>query len=149
MARDATRRSVQCYHCAHRFAVGAKAISLPCPACHRHLHVDDVTVRNAHGVTRVQTCGRVLVERRGRLIARLIQAHEGLVVHGVLDGNVISGGPVVLASSARWKGDCRAPRLVVEPGAEIHGGWFCIGDHHATDPALDTTAVDAAATAPP
>lgn len=101
-------------------------MSTSCPKCYKAVVVEDVVIRTAHAVRKVQTCGRVLVEPKGRLIAQSIEAQQGVEVMGVLEGNVTSGGPVRIGPKAQWKGDCRAPTLVVELGAQIARGFFVV-----------------------
>jgi cytoskeletal protein CcmA (bactofilin family) len=59
-------------------------------------------------------------------MARQVEAHGGVSVQGVLEANVVSEGAVEIGSRAEWKGDCRAPVIVVEAGARIAGGYFSV-----------------------
>ena len=45
---------------------------------------------------------------------------------GSLDAKSVVSGPVLLGPKSRWKGDLTAPRLYIEPGATIEGGFFRI-----------------------
>jgi hypothetical protein len=99
-----------------------------CPRCAKALRVEDVVVKSVEAVRRLQTCGRVVVTKKGRVIAQLVEAHDGVDVQGILEANVLSGGPVRIAAGAQWKGDCRAPALAVEPGGRIAGGYFVVPD---------------------
>lgn len=101
-------------------------MSTSCPKCYKAVVVEDVVIKTAHAVRKVQTCGRVIVEARGRLIASSIEAQMGVEVFGVLEGNVTSGGTVRIGPKASWKGDCKAPALSVELGAQIARGHFLI-----------------------
>src|SRR5262245_24070550 len=127
-AREAAPRVVVCYHCKKRLEVGAKAITLPCPFCHQTLTIGDVIVNTLKAVRKLQTCGRVVVERRGRVTADLVEAQGGVDVDGVMEANVVSGGPVRIGAKAQWKGDCRAPSLLAELGCTIARGYFVIPD---------------------
>lgn len=120
-------RLVQCYLCRHRFEVGCRAESTACPQCGRAVIVGDVNVRQLKPVTSVKTCGRVVVHRKGRVIARTVEAHGGIEVRGALDAKVVSGGPVFIGPKARWKGDCNAPSVIIKPGAKITG-FFAVAD---------------------
>lgn len=130
--KNASARKVQCYHCRETFAVGARAMTMTCPKCFKRVQIQDVVIKNAHGVKKLQTCGKVVVEKKGRVIADLVEAHEGIEVRGILQAAVLSGGAVVLRAKAEWKGDCRAPSMLIEPGASIRGGFFQIADRSAT-----------------
>lgn len=124
MARKTAPRTVQCYLCGHRFEVGPRAMTTSCPACFKPLRVDDVVVKTLEQVRKLQTCGRIVVQRRGRVCAQFVQAQEGVEVDGVMEAKVVSRGPVRIGPKATWKGDCRAPTLSVESGGTIVGGYF-------------------------
>ena len=109
-------------------------MSTSCPDCHQPVIVQDVIVTGLKTTSRLQTCGRVVVKKRGRVIAGLIEAQKGVEVLGALNGNVISGGPVVIGPKGRWRGDCRAPTLEVQLGARIENGFFQIPDLNLLDP---------------
>jgi len=128
MAAPAKPRSVGilCYHCGHSFSVAAKAASSSCPGCNRRVVVEDVVIKQLTPVSRVQTCGRLVVRRKGSVIAELVQALGGVEVLGSLDARVESGGPVIIGPAARWKGDCRAPSLDIREGARIEAGEFAV-----------------------
>lgn len=128
MAKAAPKRTVQCYHCRHRFDVGTRAMTTSCPRCSKSLRVENVIVKSVEAVRRLQTCGRITVTKRGRVIAQLVEAHDGVEVEGVMEANVLSGGPVRIGAKAQWKGDCRAPSLSVELGGRIAAGYFVIPD---------------------
>lgn len=119
---------VQCYLCRRRFEVGSKAMTVSCPGCHKPLLVQDVVVKTLQAVKKLQTCGRITVQKKGRIIAELVEAHEGLDVRGVIQANVICGAMVRLGPTAQWRGDCNAPAIRIDPGATIEGGLFTIPD---------------------
>lgn len=121
-------RVLRCYHCGHHFASSVRTVSTSCPKCSKPLSVEDVVIKTAHSVRKLQTCGRLQVAAKGLLIAPVIEAQEGVEVLGTLEGNVHSGGPVSIGPKAHWKGDCRAPSLRVELGAQIARGYFVIPD---------------------
>jgi|SRR5678815_402834 hypothetical protein len=128
MAKPSGTRTVQCYHCRHRFEVSRQTLTTVCPKCSKSLTVEDVVIKTAHGVRKIQTCGRLVVQKKGHVIAQLIEAHDGVEVEGILEGKVISGGPVRIGPKASWKGDCSAPTLEVELGGKIERGFFVIPD---------------------
>ena len=134
MATRGALIGVRCYHCHHLFEVGSKASSTACPACSQRLVVEDVVISRLTPVQRVQTCGRVVVRRKGSVIADLVQAQGGLEVLGSLDARVESEGPVIIGPAARWKGDCRAPSLTVEDGARIESGSFAVSGQAGLEP---------------
>lgn len=123
MARHSGPRTVQCYHCRHRFDVGGRAQSTSCPHCHKALIVADVIVDKLRGPLReIRTCGRVQVNKRGRLIAELIEAHGGIECLGIIESHrVVSGAAVTLGPKAQFKGDLQAPSLEIQLGARLYG----------------------------
>ncbi len=123
MAAKAGTHAVRCYHCAHPFEVGLRTASTNCPSCNKRVVVEDVVIKQLTPVSRVQTCGRLLVDKKGSVIAEFVHAQGGVEVLGSLDARVESGGPVVIGAGARWKGDCRAPSMAVRGGARIEGGF--------------------------
>jgi len=124
MAKAPSQRPVQCYHCRHRFDVGAMTQSTVCPACNKSLVVQDVVINTLKAVRKIQTCGKVIVQKKGHVIATLVEANEGVEVDGVMDGAVVTQGAVRLGKTAHWKGDCRAPSLAVELGCVVTSGYF-------------------------
>lgn len=103
-------------------------MTVSCPSCAKSLRVDDVVVKNVQSVTRLQTCGRVIVQRKGRVIARLVEAHAGVEVLGAIEADVVSGRMVRIGPKATWKGDCRCPAVRIDAGASILGGRFEVPD---------------------
>ena len=67
-----------------------------------------------------RTCGKIIVKKRGRLNSQFLEAHGGIECEGNIDaGEVISGGPVWIGKKGSYKGDLRAPSLIIESGAKI------------------------------
>lgn len=128
MAKAAPQRKVQCYHCRHRFEIPSRALSLSCPKCAKPLVIDDVIINNAHNVRKIQTCGKVIIEKKGRVVCQAVEAQGGIEVEGYLEAKVLSGGHVKIGAKAHWKGDCSAPSLEVELGGKIERGYFIIPD---------------------
>jgi len=112
-------------------------MSTSCPDCHQPVIVQDVVVKGLKTTRKLQTCGRVVIKARGRVIAGVIEAQLGVEVLGALNGNVISGGPVIIGPKGRWRGDCCAPTLQVKLGARIESGFFQIPNTHSPQPDTD------------
>ena len=126
---SAQGRTIQCYHCRHRFGVGTKTMTTSCPACSKALMVDDLIIKSVEAVRKLQTCGRLVVRKNGRVIAGYVEAHQGVDVEGVMEANVLSGGPVRIRAKAQWKGNCNAPSVAIEDGCRIAGGRFVVPDN--------------------
>lgn len=103
-------------------------MSVSCPKCSKPLVLEDVVIKVAYSVRKIQTCGRVVVQKKGRVIAQMIEAHGGVEVEGILEANVVSGGMVRIGPKAQWKGDCTALALEVELGGRIEKGFFTVPD---------------------
>lgn len=119
---------VLCYHCGHQLEVAARALTTSCPGCFKALQVADIIVKTMQAVRKIQTCGRLVVEKTGRVFAQSVEAQEGVEVDGILEASVVSRGPVRIGPKATWKGDCRAPLLRVDLGSTIVGGKFVVPD---------------------
>ncbi len=124
MAKPITPRTIRCYHCRHGFEVSPQTMTTVCPKCSKPLTVEDVVIKTAHAVRKIQTCGRLIVQKKGRVIAQTVEALEGVEVEGILEAKVTSGGKVWIGAKGQWRGDCAAPALEVEAGGRIEGGFF-------------------------
>lgn len=94
-------------------------MSTVCPHCNRRLEVEDVRIRKYHAVRQVVTCGDLMVEKRGRLVASVRAVN--LKVNGKLQGDIVARGRVLISKTGTVTGDIQAPWLLVEPGAELRG----------------------------
>ncbi len=101
-------------------------MTVSCPGCNKKLLVDDIIVKDFRAVTKLQTCGKIVIQKKGRVIANLVEAHQGLEVRGIIEAKRFKGGPVRIAAKAQWKGDCQAPLIRIDKGALISGGRFDI-----------------------
>jgi len=79
---------------------------------------EDVVVAGHKSVTRIQTCGHIVIQPAGRVIAKLVQGQKGVDVQGAIEANVVTAGVVSNRPKAPWKGDCQAPGLSVKSWAE-------------------------------
>lgn len=120
------QRMVQCYHCEERFGVSAKAMTVSCPACSRALMVEDVVIKTTHAVRKLQTCGRIVIQKKARVIADLVVGQEGIEVLGVLEAKYAKAAQVHIRLKGRWQGDCETHHVVVDAGAAVTRGNFVI-----------------------
>lgn len=142
MAKRSSARSVRCYLCGHVFEIPPGAMTTSCPGCFKRVVIEDIVVKTAQGNTVLGTCGRLIVQARASVVARKITAIQGVEVLGTLESAVESDGTVRLGATAKWKGDCTARAMVVEPGATISGGFFSIG----AEPTIEKAAPEATRT---
>lgn len=119
-------RAVQCIHCRAVMHVPQKAETATCPTCYKRQTVHDVVVESDRTGGRVETTGILFIKRKGRVWAPGVRAGDAVEVLGELKADVVTHGHVVIGETARWRGDCKAKILIVEDGARIDGGYFCI-----------------------
>ncbi|MBS0186450.1 MAG: polymer-forming cytoskeletal protein [Planctomycetes bacterium] len=138
-------RPVLCVHCRTTMHVAQKAETATCPSCYKRQTVRDVIVENDRTGGRVETTGILFIKRKGRVWAPGVKAGDAVEVLGELKADVETHGHVVIGETARWRGDCKARILIVEDGARIDGGFFCI-DPRGELQAAETAAIELAAT---
>ena len=126
MARNKGPRTVQCYHCRHRFEVGGRAQSTSCPKCNKPLIVEDIVVDKLKaGLIELRTCGSITVKKKGRVMADRIEAHGGIICEGVIEAkSVISGKTLELGKAATYRGDLKAPAVKMALGAKVRASVF-------------------------
>jgi hypothetical protein len=120
------QRTVQCYLCRRRFEISSIAATVSCPGCYKPLLVEDVIVKSYQAVKKIQTCGMITVQKRGRVVAEMIEGHEGVEVLGICHANVVSGRRVRIGPKAELKGNLSAPAVEIDPSANVLGGFFAI-----------------------
>ncbi|MBL8877244.1 MAG: polymer-forming cytoskeletal protein [Phycisphaerae bacterium] len=106
--------------------IAQKAETTTCPSCYKRQTVRDVIVDTDRTGGRVETTGILFIKRKGRVWAPGVRAGDAVEVLGELKADVVTHGHVVIGETARWRGDCKAKILIVEDGARIDGGFFCI-----------------------
>ena len=100
-------------------------MTVACAKCGKRVIVHDVKIKDAQGVTRLQTCGKITIEKRGSVIAQLVEAHGGIEVLGTLDSKkILVRGPMRLGPKSTLRGDLRAEAIEINPGAKVRGGNF-------------------------
>src|SRR5690606_167050 len=128
-------RRITCYHCGRSQEVSGRTSSTVCPACSRTLVVEDIVVKAYKGVRNVETCGRLIVTRKGRVVAQQrIVAHGGIELEGKLEcQEALVTGAVVMGEKAEWRGDLTALSLSVADGAIIRRGFFRVPENWLDD----------------
>jgi hypothetical protein len=118
-AANAPARQIICIHCGGDNEVGAKAMSVFCRHCSRRLVVEDFQIKGFHASRSFDTCGDVIIEKRGQLAAP-IRAKD-LIIKGKVKGDVEARGRVEITRTGEVQGNVTAPSLVVESGGMITG----------------------------
>jgi hypothetical protein len=134
MREPSAPRTVQCYHCRELFDVPPRAMSISCPCCYKRVGLDDMFIKGVCWTTKLQTCGRIIVQPKAFLVAPLIEASQGINVHGQADGILVSAGQIHIGPKGRVKGEVRAPSIRVEPGGAIDGAFVQIAAIPRHDP---------------
>jgi hypothetical protein len=121
-AKPSPRRTIRCYLCGHRFEVSLRTMSTTCPNCNKAIKVEDVTIKTYLPVNDLQTCGKVTIVTKGRVVAKRIMSGEGIVCDGTIEGAIETDGDVILGPKASWKGDHLFSRsLKIADGAKVLG----------------------------
>ncbi|MBI1191161.1 MAG: hypothetical protein GC200_10840 [Tepidisphaera sp.] len=118
---------ITCYHCGAQVVAPVIARSFGCPKCHRGIALDDITVKDSGWSGLLNTCGRIFIRPRARTITRNVHAGDGIEVLGVLEANVRSGGPVVVGSRGKLKGQVQATSVWIDPGGTLECPMLRIG----------------------
>ena len=112
-------KKIVCTHCNGVSEAAQRAMSIFCPHCHKRVILEDFKIRSYHGVIEFATCGDILVERKGFVVAPI--KVQNLTIKGKVHGRVIARGRVKICKTGQLRGDIDAPCLVVEQGARIDG----------------------------
>jgi hypothetical protein len=118
-------KRITCPHCGRGMDVGRRAMSVVCPGCNRRIDLQNYHIKTYHAVREMVTCGDVIVEKRGHVVAA-VRANN-LEVHGRVRGDVRVNERVAVSRTGMITGDIQAPRLRVETGGALNG-FVRIGD---------------------
>ena len=119
-ARQATTtRTIDCPFCGETLRVPHRAINTRCTVCHQHLRLEDVVLRGDSPLTRVTTCGSILVEPSARFSGHL-QGSE-VVIAGRVMGTVIGTLKVEITSTGKVAGTIATRDLVTADHAIVDG----------------------------
>ena len=119
MAAGKKRRTVQCPHCDAPIDVGGMTMSTVCPSCMKNARVEDLNVDTYWAGVEFFTAGKVKVEKRAVLVARVRAL--SLQVDGEVKGAVDLREGIRIGKQGRVLGDVRAPSLKVDEGAVLIG----------------------------
>ena len=92
-------------------------MSIFCPHCKKRLILEDFKIRSYYAVRDFSTCGDIVVERKGHVVAPI--KVDNLTVNGKVQGRVTARGKVRISKTGWFKGDIEAPSLYVESGAVL------------------------------
>jgi cytoskeletal protein CcmA (bactofilin family) len=83
------------------------------------LILEDFNIRSYYAVRQFFTCGDIVVERRGHVVAPIKVGK--LTVKGKVQGAVSARGPVHITKTGWFKGELTAPTLQLDGGAVMDG----------------------------
>ena len=113
------KRAVCCTYCGEPIEVSRKALSVFCPHCQKRVVCEDYTIKSYHAVRSFATCGDIVVEKKGHVVAPI--RAESLIVRGRVRGNVQVKSVVKIERTGRIEGNVEAPRLVMRDGGTLIG----------------------------
>lgn len=113
-------KEVRCTECDGVSKVPQRAMSIFCPHCHERLILEDYNIKTYRGVSRLATCGDVVVEKKGHVSASCIKAGN-VIVNGRVQGDVTAREAVRIGKTGSLRGDVAASRLEVASGAVLDG----------------------------
>lgn len=122
MARKATkgeRKQIVCMYCDGPIEVSAKAMSIFCPHCHKRVVCEDYTIKSYHAVRNFATCGNVVIESKGHVVAPI--RASSLIVRGLVRGDILARKVIEIGSTGEVQGDVESPRLIIHDGAKLSG----------------------------
>jgi len=110
---------VRCCFCRGMMKVSARALSVPCPHCHRAISLENLRIIGAHPGKALATCGDIRIESTARL--NLMVIGRNVMIHGRIRGPVNAFESVEIGPTGYVIGDITSPKIVVREGAVIQG----------------------------
>ena len=117
--RKGAVKEVICTSCGQCTDVARRAMSVFCPHCKQRLVLEDFKIRSYYAVRDFSTCGDIVVERKGHVVAPIKVGN--LTVKGKIQGSVTARGTVNIRKTGSVKGDLEAPSLLIEGGGVLQG----------------------------
>jgi len=112
-------RDLNCPFCGEEFRVPVRAINTRCTNCHKHLRLEDVVVRGDSPLTRIATCGNILIEPNARFSGTL-QAGT-IVIAGRVMGTIVGTRRVEITATGKVAGTIATRDFACHDQAVIDG----------------------------
>lgn len=112
-------KQVVCTYCDRPCEVARRAMSIFCPNCRKRLILEDFKITTYYAVREFFTCGDIVVERKGHVVAPIKAGH--LTVRGKVQGKVIARDSVTIGKAGTIIGEVITPMLLVETGGKLDG----------------------------
>lgn len=119
--KDTGPRSVLCPNCGGGLEVAAAAQSVSCRHCNTSVKVADQKITQYAAMVTLETCGSIVVEKKGALVVQKRCIGSSLVVRGSLKGPAIVHGAATIEAGAQMIGDLSTRTLTIEEGATLKG----------------------------
>lgn len=100
-------------------------MTVTCKFCHKSLRIEDISIKQYEARRTIDTCGVVVVEKKGNVVADKIHC-GAMIVRGKVKAAVNCRGTVLVGAEAEIRGDVSATALAVGSGA-ILNGYYKIG----------------------
>ena len=126
------RVTIVCLYCHKPQDVSRRAMQVTCKHCYKALKIEDIVVKAYEARRSIETCGVVVVEKKGNVVADRVLC-GGLIVRGKVKAAVSSRGTVLVGPDADLIGDVTAPALAVGAGAVLNG-FYRVGEETAPPP---------------
>lgn len=123
--RPEDRQTVICLYCAKSQDISRRAISVVCKHCGKHLKLEDIVIREYVAKRAIETCGVVVVERKGQVVADRVLC-SNVVVRGKMKSDIVCRESAFVGNEAEIRGDVSAQSLAVGAGAVLEG-YYRIG----------------------
>lgn len=114
-----TTRDLDCPFCGQSLRVPVRAINTRCTECHKHLRLEDIVVRGDSPLTRISTCGSILIEPNARFSGVLQAAN--VVVAGRVMGTIIGTRSVEVTATGKVAGTIATRDLKADAASLIDG----------------------------
>ena len=117
--KSITLRSA-CLHCGTWLEHSSATQSARCPSCHKGMALEDVELKRAAVVGRIETCGLVTIPRKSQVQVAVVVSGRGVEVLGELRGRIETRGTLHIGPEGRFSGDCRVGAIQVDDGGELN-----------------------------
>ena len=118
--RPEDRQTIVCLYCGKPQEVAKRAMTVTCKFCSKPLRLEDIVVKAYQARRTIDTCGIVVIEKKGQIVSDKILC-GGMVVRGQVKGAIVSRGPMLVGPEAEVRGDVTAPTVAIGLGAVLSG----------------------------
>ena len=114
-------RIICCPNCSGSQEIPAAAQSVVCHHCNASIRATDQKITQYSATVSLETCGSVVIEKKGALVVQKRVVASELTLKGSLKGNTVVYDIAHIAAGAQMVGDLKTRVLRVDDGAAIKG----------------------------